>query len=241
MKIAIVTPYCRESGNVLRRCRDSVAAQSVQADHYFVADGYPQRWLDSKCHHITLPAASGDFGNTPRSVGALVAVSHGAEAVAFLDADNTFDADHLEVCLDAARKQRDADLVVARRRFVRPDGSTLPVGDEPGHVDTNCYLLLGGALHTVAQWALQPRMLSRIGDRVFWRMLNAQGLKPVVTARPTVNYYTMFRVHYEALGEVPPDGAKETIEGSDVKLWWERLSPRENEIACRRIGMRLEF
>ena len=39
MKIAIITPYFKESLDILEQCYNSVLEQEVNTDHYFIADG----------------------------------------------------------------------------------------------------------------------------------------------------------------------------------------------------------
>ena len=39
MKPAVITPYYRETLETLRRCHDSVQAQTVKTTHILVADG----------------------------------------------------------------------------------------------------------------------------------------------------------------------------------------------------------
>lgn len=46
MSYVIMTPYFRESPELLWRCIDSVAAQTVASEHILVADGVPQDWID---------------------------------------------------------------------------------------------------------------------------------------------------------------------------------------------------
>jgi len=44
----VITPYYKEDPALLRRCMDSVRAQTVPAEHFLVADGHPQDWIDSE-------------------------------------------------------------------------------------------------------------------------------------------------------------------------------------------------
>ena len=96
-RFAIVTPYYREERNVLERCIQSVRSQTLPADHFLVSDGHPQDWLDSaNVRHIRLGKSHKDVGNTPRGVGALLAVSERYEGIGLLDADNWYDKNHIE-------------------------------------------------------------------------------------------------------------------------------------------------
>ena len=68
------------------------------------------------------------------------------QAIGILDADNWYKRDHVEQCCTAAATIRGlpADLIVAKRRFVLPDGTITNLTDEPYHIDSNCYWLLAG-------------------------------------------------------------------------------------------------
>ena len=46
MQVAVITPYYRESLELLETCHRSVAAQVHECRHVLVADGHPQASLD---------------------------------------------------------------------------------------------------------------------------------------------------------------------------------------------------
>jgi len=240
----VVTPYCTEDQVVLQRCIRSVRSQSVGTEHLLVADGNPQDWVDGEqVRHLRLDRSHADHGNTPRGVGALLAAAEGFDAIALLDADNWLDSNHLEVCLNAAASAaRKCDLVIARRRFCRPDGSVLPVQDEPvsEHVDTNCFVFLPGSYHLLSFWALMPKPLSVAGDRFFWAGVRARGLVcALVTEAVTVNYVSMWAGEYLKNGETPPVGAKTVERFEPMRAWLRRLTRRERAAASRLAGVRL--
>lgn len=92
LRVAVVTPYFKESPATLQRCLTSVRAQTYpQVVHYMVADGFPQNALLTQwpgVRHIQLPNGHANFGCTPRGVGAQCALADGFDVVCFLDADN---------------------------------------------------------------------------------------------------------------------------------------------------------
>jgi glycosyltransferase involved in cell wall biosynthesis len=241
-KTAVVTPYYQESREVLERCIDSVRHQSSNTDHILIADGHPQDWLDSAgVRHLRLDRAHADYGNTPRGIGALLAAAEGYSAIALLDADNWLDPAHVETCLDSARSSSspDCDYVVARRHLCRPDGSVLNYPETPpsDFVDTNCFFFLRGAFGALATWALIPRELSVIGDRLFSASLRARKLRFVVTPRQTVSYLCLWPAVYRALGETPPPDAKAGIDLQPVHRWLGSLSDDELRTISRQIGV----
>lgn len=76
MNVAVITPYHREDLSLIRRCHDSVLAQTVPVRHFLVADGFPRREIDAwDADHLTLSRSHADFGNTPRSVGSMSALN----------------------------------------------------------------------------------------------------------------------------------------------------------------------
>lgn len=239
-RCAVITPYYRESEHQLRRCIASVRAQTVPATHFLVADGHPQAWIDDESvRHVRLDREHGDYGNTPRGVGALLAVAEEFDAIALLDADNWLDDDHVELCFDASSASGDAlacDYVVAQRRFRRPDETVLPVDDEPGHVDTNCFFLLRGSFHAVAHWATMPREVSPTCDRVFRGVLERMDLRYARVRRASVNYECLWAALYRSAGETPPPNAKPNVDPSPIVSWLRSLDAREIAIANRLAG-----
>jgi hypothetical protein len=209
-----------------------------------VADGCAQDWLDGEgVRHLRLDRKHADFGNAARGVGGLLAVAEGYESIAFLDADNWLDPDHIERCIAASRSLPGAgcDFVIAKRRWVRPDETVIAVPDEPPerHVDTNCFVLLRGAFHLVSVWGSMPREVSAIGDRIFYAALRHGGLASASVAHPTVNYRCLWEYVYRAAGEPPPPGAKPSIDAAAIEAWLRSRSDRELEIASRLAAVRL--
>ena len=129
----VITAYYKEDPALLKRCMASVRGQKVPTEHLLVADGHPQPWIDSEpVRHLRLDRAHADYGNTPRGIGALLAVSEQYPAIMMLDADNWIEPQHVEICLRAAASSPGTDFVIARRLFRRPDGSIMPIPDESG-------------------------------------------------------------------------------------------------------------
>lgn len=238
-RVVVVTAYYQEPRQQIERAITSVKAQSVAADHILVADGHPQDWVDdAKVRHIRLDTSHRDYGNTPRGVGALLAVSEDYDAICFLDADNWLEADHVELAIAAAKQSPGCDYVVARRFLRRPDETILPVPEEPieQHVDTNCFFFLKGAFHAMPQFALIPREMSSIGDRLFYKYVRKLGLKAAVVDRPTVNYHCLWESLYLFAGETPPPGAKPNVDPTPINRWLRALTPAAYRHACLRSG-----
>jgi hypothetical protein len=115
----------------------------------------------------------------------------------------------------------------------------MPVGEEPDHVDTNCFFFLRGSFGVVPHWALMPKGLAAFGDRIFNQMLKRQKFRSAFVQRPTVNYRCIWESLYRAVRETPPLGAKPSLDRSNIDVWLSSLNERELEIAARLAGIGL--
>ncbi len=209
-RLAVITPYHREDAAVLRRCHRSVRAQTVPCTHFLVADGAGAVPEGFEGRHICLGQGHGDNGNTPRTVGALCAMNEGFEAIAFLDADNWYQPDHLQTVLET-RERTDAEVVFSYREVVFPDGTVLlePDGEdrERSHVDTSCIVVFAPAFHCLALWAQMPAELGPLCDRVSFAYLRAR-CRCAWSGRASVGFETWYLGHFVAAGLRPPANAK---------------------------------
>jgi hypothetical protein len=238
----IVTAYYKEDRALLERCIASVRRQDHPTDHILVADGHPQDWIDAMpVRHLRLDRAHGDYGNTPRTMGAMLAISEDYDGIGFLDADNWLAGNHVSLCLKAASHVQRCDFVIARRNFRRPDETTLPFREDPVdiHVDTNCFYFLAGSFHLLPHFGMIPKPLSALGDRIFYFVLRQAKLRSAVLTEKTVNYQCLWASFYAACGEPPPPGAKPNIDPTAAYRWLKNESVRRAEIASRRAGVEL--
>jgi glycosyltransferase involved in cell wall biosynthesis len=225
LKVAVVTPYFEESTAILERCHQSVRAQTYPATHYMVADGRPNPAVDGwQVQHLVLPQSQGDYGDTPRGLGALLAASSGVDAIAFLDADNWYRPEHLEQLVQLQR-QTGAAVCTATRSLHRLDGSLMGVdleSDGRRHVDTNCLFLMRSLFRVLPLWLTKPRELSPQDDRVIWQAIVARQPVSAHCEQATVAYSTRHRAHYVARGEQPPANAIDLATEVDTEGWWYR-------------------
>jgi hypothetical protein len=150
-RYAIITPYHKEDRRLLQRAIDSVGNQTVPTDHFPIADGFPQDWIDGEgVRHVKLDREHGCGGNTPRGVGALIAIAEEYDGIGMLDADNWLDHDHVQTCVEAAKSCEGGaihcDYVIAQWRLRRPDETILPWPEEPGHIDTGRFFFFRGCI-----------------------------------------------------------------------------------------------
>jgi cellulose synthase/poly-beta-1,6-N-acetylglucosamine synthase-like glycosyltransferase len=232
-RYCVITPYYKEDAAMLNRCMDSVARQTVPVEHILVADGFPQDWLSTKpVRHIILDRSHSDFGNLGRGIGAMVAIAEKYSGIAFLDADNWYDSNHVERCLATLDQNPGAIFAAAQRRFVRPDGSVMTKvrpAEVPydEHIDTNCYFFLPRAYFLLHHWCTMPQELAASGDHLFYLLLYHRVPKPAVVALPTVNYLCMIEQVYRQHGETPPPGARPTLNWHDRQAWLNSLSTED--------------
>ncbi|MFN5119384.1 MAG: glycosyltransferase family 2 protein [Cyanobacteriota bacterium] len=210
-RVAVVTPYCNETPEVLARCHRSVLAQDYACTHVLVADGPGLPEVASwNCRHIALGVGHDDNGNTPRCLGAMAAMNESFDCIAFLDADNWLAPEHISSAI-AVQASSNCSVVFSDRHIVFPDGqrlTQLPLEDQRRrHVDTSCMVLFAPAFSCLALWAQMPRLLAPQCDRVLFYQLKANH-RCSWTGRPTVFFETWYANHFLAAGLLPPLNAK---------------------------------
>lgn len=210
-RVAVITPYYKESLAQLRKCHDSVLAQSEPCLHVLVADGHRRRRINHwRAEHVRLPRSHGDIGSTPRLIGSYHAIGLGVDAVAFLDADNWYRADHIASLL-AAMDQHRADFVSSSRTLCRLDGTVMgpcPLTDQDRFIDTNAMLLGRGAFPVLHQWVLMPPYGHLIGDRVMLHHLKKAGVRRRHLNQGSVFYCCAKAGLYKQLKEQIPEHVK---------------------------------
>jgi len=211
LNVAVVTPYYRANRTWLEDCHRSVLAQTHACTHILVADGPAEPAVRSfEAQHIVLSATHADFGDTPRAIGSISAARQGFDAIAYLDADNWYEPDHIE-SLVGLHLASGASVCTSGRMLYRLDGSVLgecPDVDGRRFVDTNCLFITRAAYSLVTVWWTMHPDLHAVDDRVLWHAVRRRGLSHAHTGRPTVAYRTGFAHHYHRAGEIPPAGSK---------------------------------
>ncbi|WP_422366247.1 glycosyltransferase family 2 protein [Pelagibius sp.] len=229
MKIAVITPYFDEDEDLLRACHDSVIGQIHPVTHIMVADGHPQAWINaSAAQHIVLPVSHRNYGDTPRAVASLAAIGQGFDGVAYLDADNWYQPNHIETVVEMHRATG-AAICSTNRSIHRLDGSLLgycEASEGEDFVDTNCLAVFGQALELLPQWALMPEWAHALGDRMMWHILRQSQLKRVHSQARTVCYRSSYGFHYRKLGEDPPPGsAPADYFNEAIRCWYQKGFP----------------
>ena len=246
MKIAVVSAYYKEEPELLERCLNSVKKQTIKCDHFFISDGHPQAWIkNSGVRHIELGKSHNDYGNTPRGIGAQIAISEGYEAICFIDSDNWLDSNHVEHCLESALFKYsnilECDYVIAKRRLIRPDMTIMNINEEPDHVDTNCFFFLPGSYFLIPYWNLMPNEFSNIGDRIFNQKIISNNLNHVVNNLTTVNYLNLWASTYESIGEIPPVNSKPNVNSNFGFQLFREKTELEKKIIQRMLGLNINI
>jgi glycosyltransferase involved in cell wall biosynthesis len=216
MKIAVITPYHRESTEILRQCYQSVLIQNVSADHFFVADGFPnEEVMKWDIKHISLPQSHDDNGNTPRGIGSALADIEGYDFISYLDADNWFHPNHLSSLLNLYEETK-ADICSSFRTIHTGDGIELLVQETAelslDHIDTSCFLIHRNAFNALDIWLKMPQILSPVCDRIFLVGLKHKKYKFASSKEKTVAFRSQYKAHYLAANIEPPINSKENVE-----------------------------
>lgn len=213
LRVAVVTPYYQEPPDKLRRCLQSVHEQDYpHVTHYCVADGFAQPDTVARfarLRHVVLPNAHGNYGCTPRGIGAQCALADGMDIVCFLDADNYLLPPHVASLVQAHQRACAAgqalDAVFASRTMFVPGHEQLelvPPGEEPGagFADTSCISLARSAGFLWGAWCQIPRSLTPICDRVMCRLMQHHRLRVAWTGLRTVRYESQWAMSYRQAG-----------------------------------------
>ena len=233
MKVAVVTPYYNTPDDWLHKCYESVKAQTYPCTHILVADGCSQKLPGEwDIQHVKLPVNHADYGDTPRGVGSVLAISQGFDAIAYLDADNWYYPEHISTLVNLHKKTGSA-VITSARNLHRLDGTYLgrcPEVDGIKFVDTNCYFLTRSAFKLVQVWWLMddiynPNDVLKIGkdlhsidDRVLWAEVQFSRLSHAHSDTATAAYRTGFAQHYKMFGERPPVGSKAGMDIYQTRL-----------------------
>ncbi|WP_343734960.1 glycosyltransferase [Acidovorax sp.] len=245
MKVAVITPYFKESEAVLRRGMDSVQRQTYRNFvHYMVADGHPRPEVMEGYERVVavnLPSAHADYGCTPRSVGALLALNEGADVACFLDADNLFEPEHLESLVSAYQRAIDdgapLDAVFGSRYIFLPGHEHLRLVSQEDvsrqHVDTSCMSFHRSAAFVWTLWGMIPRAATPKCDRLMFDLVRAHRLRMEWTDRWTVLYESNWSYDYQQAGIPIPDHGLHDATLTDVQL------PSDEMLARLRIRLQV--
>lgn len=234
-RIAVITPYYDEHPSILAKCISSVSEQTKNCDHFMIADGLPQRWINDveNIRHIVLDKPHGNNGNTPRGLGSFIAKCEGYDAITYLDADNWYEKNHIEQCLEVLKNNNEKIDCIVSKRIIRGFDETifekhLP---EPGHFDTSEIFLLKTAFYLIPCWINMPNEFGPICDRIFSLIIFKMNLKIAYTETPTINFLMRYEGPYKVEGLAVPSGANHKIHWERIRSWFYNLpEEKRNQI-----------
>jgi glycosyltransferase involved in cell wall biosynthesis len=212
--VAVITPYYKESEDILKQCYESVISQTFPCDHFFIADGHPNPALANwSIKHLVLPSAHGDLGNVARGIGGLYAAHQNYDFIAYLDADNWYSTNHIESLISLYQSKK-VDVCASLRKFYTNQGECMDDFSEASendhrHVDTNSMLIHRHAFQHLDLWLKIPKSLAIVGDRVFYQGLLRADYRFAYSDLRTICYRTLYKVHYLSAGLPLPIDAKE--------------------------------
>ena len=243
-KIAIVTPYFKESSIILERCITSVKNQKyANCDHFLIGDGVNNKFIDQfpAIRHFSLDKNFANNGNTPRGFGCMMAITEEYDAIFLLDADNWFESNHVYECIRLVNQSslvgKKIDYVYSDRYFRRPDGSLLNWRGENNHIDTSCLCILPGAFFELSKWGMMPDFLSPICDKIFFNILKINKKIGYATRKKTVNFTMLYGKIYEKLGERIPEEADHLVDWESIASDLKNLSKQESIYLNESIGL----
>lgn len=239
---AVITAYHKEPKEVILRAIDSVKRMNpcgFQLKHYLVADGHPQDFSDLSIQHIQLPHEHRDYGDTPRLIGAALAIREGCEGLMFLDADNIVYENHLKLTHEKFTNDSN-NIVIAKRDFLYPNGKriifTCAEDENFSHVDTGCFVFFGEAVFDALQWIKIPSKISAFGDRYFWNLLRSNRNSFGATDTASIGYTCLWEGVYIDINETPPPGAKE-LDWTEMEDYWDHLSEHDLSVIKKRLNI----
>ncbi|MEY4765996.1 MAG: hypothetical protein RI907_2669 [Pseudomonadota bacterium] len=223
LRVAVVTPFHRERAEWLEAAQRSVAEQTYPCTHILVGDAATVR-PPLPALVVPLPQGVADWGDTPRAIGSMYAAGLGFDAIAFLDADNAFDPEHI-ANLVALHRQTQAVVLSSQRRFISLDGQPMAEclsSDGEQFCDTNCLMVTRPAFPDMATWATMDRAFHAIDDRVIWHTLRSAGHPRAHSPKVTVSYRAAAAGIYNDLGWPLPEGVRDEQDhrvGQAVTAW----------------------
>lgn len=213
MKVAVITPYHEPDSPYLKDCITSVKAQTHDdLIHVAIGDGctLPPELIHPNLHNIPLPRRLNNYGDSPRSIGVVYAFSLGVDAVAFLDSDNWYAENHIELMVKRCITSQ-SDVVTSLRYLAHLNGTTLgicPESDGNIFCDTNCLFVTRRLAEEAGVWWLIPDDMHVIDDRVIWDTLIHATDRISFTGTASVFYRSSFEVHYRMFCVPAPQGVK---------------------------------
>lgn len=190
MKISVITPTWQRHGLLLERCIPSVAAQTVSVEHVVVSDGPDPELRELLADVDVVYTEVAEHADDPCNYGAR-ARNRGLEVatgdlIAYLDDDNAFKPNHVQVLADVLAEHPDRDFAYSK---MYRHGLGDVIGAEPpehGRVDSS---ILMQRADTHLKFGLWPVPAPYAVDWELVKTWVLNGATWVFVPEVTVDYY----------------------------------------------------
>ena len=195
MSINIITPCYDEDENVIFDNINSVKNQINEnlINHFCIFDGI-DRISEIKdkvinrnnLHFYKTKFNHSDYGDYVRRLGTKISLKNNVKSVGYLDADNTFEKDHVKEVLKI-HNETGKNIIISNRNFISKNIEN--IRDNQDFFDTNQITFFGAKIKIGLLWGRYPQELSLIGDRIISNYIKNNHINDIAfTNKRTVNY-----------------------------------------------------
>ena len=214
MSINIITPCYDEDEKIIFKNINSVKNQVRKnyINHICIFDGIDRiSEIKNKIvnynnlHFYKTKFNHADYGDYVRRLGTKISLKNKIKSVGYLDADNTFEKNHISTVLKVHTETR-KNIIISNRNFITNDIENFE--ESTDFFDTNQITFFGEKIKIGLLWGKYPRQLSLIGDRIISNYIKNHHVNDIAfTNKNTVNY---------SFSKIPRKKV------NDFKTWYER-------------------
>ena len=214
MSINIITPCYDEDENVIFENINSIKNQISEnlINHFCIFDGIDRiSYIKNKIvnrnnlHFYKTKFNHSDYGDYVRRLGTKISIKNNIKTVGYLDADNTFEKEHIKAVLKT-HNETGKNIIISNRNFLTKNIEN--INENTDFFDTNQITFFGEKIKIGLLWGKYPRQLSLIGDRIISKYIKNYHINDVAfTNKKTVNY---------SYSKIP----KKKVE--NFRIWYER-------------------
>tara|TARA_X000000950_G_scaffold261882_1_gene332568 strand:- start:1372 stop:2079 length:708 start_codon:yes stop_codon:yes gene_type:complete len=196
MSINIITPCYNETENIILNNIKSVHNQLKvkPLNHICIFDGIDRTLKLEKqffnCKNLYFYKTKfnhSDYGDYVRRLGTKISMKNKVKSVGYLDADNTFEQDHIKTVLEK-HYETGKNIIISERNFYK-DSIQINISENKEFFDTNQITFFGNKIKIGLLWGRYPNQLSLIGDRIISNYIKSHHKDDIAfTKKKTVNY-----------------------------------------------------
>ena len=172
MSINIITPCYDEAEKIIINNISSVKNQISKnyINHFCIFDGIDRIseiknkiGNNNNLHFYKTNFNHSDYGDYVRRLGTKITLKNNIKSLGYLDADNSFEKNHISTVLKVHNETR-KKIIISNRNFITNDIEIFE--DNSDFFDTNQITFFGEKIKIGLLWGRYPRQLSLIGDRI---------------------------------------------------------------------------